>query len=199
LTEGNLYGTTALGGSVRVVFQLTPKPNGSWTERVLHRFTYGKDGVQPIASVIFDTGGNLYGMTYTGGNLNDCRGGGCGVVYKLAPNSRGGWSETLLHTFTGGKDGAFPLDSVIFDQVGNLYSTTLEGGSLSNCGGAGCGVVFKLTLNSEGCGGRRCCTASWTVRGAFPDGVIFDAAVNLYGTTRGDGKTTFGSVFEITP
>jgi hypothetical protein len=155
---------------------------------VLHRFTYGKEGVQPIASVIFDTGGNLYGTTYTGGNLNDCRGGGCGVVYKLAPNSRGGWSETLLHTFTGGKDGAFPLDSVIFDQAGNLYSTTLEGGSLNNCGGADCGVVFKLTPNSDGRWRETVLHRFLDRPGAFPDGVIFDAAGNLYRTTRGTAR-----------
>ena len=80
------------------------------------------------------------------------------------------------------------MDSVIFDQAGNLYSTTLEGGSLNNCGGVGCGVVFKLTPNSDGMWRETVLHRFLDRPGAFPDGVIFDEAGNLYGTTRGTAR-----------
>ena len=141
---GNLYGTTGFGGAsaTGTVFKLTPNSNGSWTESVLHSFK-GKDGLQPVAGVIFDQAGDLYGTTPEGGAYD------YGVVFKLAPNSNGGWNETLLHTFTGGKDGGVLVAGVIFDQAGNLYGTT-RNEDRSLCGGQGCGVVFKLTPNSNG-------------------------------------------------
>ncbi len=248
---GNLYGTTADGVWRGVVFQLTPNLDGSWTEKVLHHFTYGGDGHYPVAGMIFDQSGNLYGTTAAGGldhrgsvfqfapnpdgswtekliysfmgrpdgvgpdaglifdptgNLysttswqGGTRGGG-GIVFELAPNLDGSWTESVLHRFTTGPDGGHPTAGLISDQAGNLYGTTTSGGYRSFCNGRGCGVVFKLSPNSDG---------SWTesalhrfvgVQGAYPSaGLIFDAAGNLYGTTAGDGTTTFGSVFEITP
>jgi len=128
---GNLYGTTPYGGKLRncggttcgVVFRLTPNADGSWKENVLHNFTDGKDGFYPYAGLIFDQSGNLYGTTAWGGNFNYCSTDGCGVVFKLAPNSQGGWTETVLHAFNG-PAGAFPYTGVIFDQAGNLYGTT---------------------------------------------------------------------------
>jgi uncharacterized repeat protein (TIGR03803 family) len=203
---GNLYGTTAWGGGrgncpfggCGIVFGLTPNTDGSWKENVLHRFT-GNDGAQLWGGLILDPVGNLYGTAVQGGNLGQCNG-GCGVVFKLTPNVDGSWRETVLHRFTGGRDGAVLYGGLIFDQAGNLYGTTYQGGNLSYCNGAGCGVVFKLSPNSNG---------GWkeTVLHVFVDhpaaepgaGVIFDTVGNLYGTTQGDGATTFGSVFEITP
>jgi uncharacterized repeat protein (TIGR03803 family) len=142
---GNLYGTTGLGGSSScygggcgVVFKLAPNPDGTWTEHVLHRFTGGGDGIGPNAGMIFDAAGNLYGTTVYGGPT----GSNNGVVFKLAPNPDGTWTEHVLHRFTGGTDGANPLAGVILDAAGNLYGTTISGG-LSTCStlGTGCGVV----------------------------------------------------------
>ena len=194
---GNLYGTTISGGADNggTVFKLTPKSDGSWTESVLYSFTGGNDGRESRAGVIFDQAGSLYGTTQLGGS-------GVGVVFKLTPNANGGWTEKVLHQFTGGKDGAGPVAGVIFDQAGSLYGTTTEGGNL-NCGsGRGCGVVFKLTPNSNGGWTESVLHAFIDRAGAFPwAGVIFDAAGNLYGTTYGDrlSGTPPGSVFEITP
>jgi uncharacterized repeat protein (TIGR03803 family) len=194
---GNLYGSAQEGGasSAGMVFKLTPHSNGSWTESVLHRFT-GMDGSNPN-SVILDVAGNLYGTTVLGGNLSQCGGAGCGLIFQLTPSAGGRWTETVIHRFTSGRDGWFPYAGLIFDTAGNLYGTT----GTAACGGdPGCGVVFKLTPNSKGGWNERVLHTFADHPGAHPGaGLIFDPAGNLYGTTAGDLSTTFGSVFEITP
>ena len=197
---GNLYGTTESGGLYDrgTVFQLAPDTGGGWKEKILHHFTGGTDGNNPFAGLIVDGVGNLYGTTVQGGNHSQCMGIGCGVVFRLTPNPGGSWNEQVLHQFTGGKDGKGPFAGLVFDQAGNLYSTT-EAGGLIRCNGGGCGVVFRLTNNSNGW--KETLVHSFVDDPgafAFAD-VLFDAAGNLYGTTEGDGITTFGSVFEITP
>jgi len=198
---GNLYGTTSgySTSNLGTVFKLTPKADGSWTESVLYSFTGGNDGAEPFAGLIFDHAGNLYGTTTYGGDTACYQ--GCGVVFELTLHTKDGrWKEKVLHDFTGGNDGAKPEADLIFDQTGNLYSTTQEGGDLSYCYGHGCGVVFKLAPNSKG-GWNETVLHSFTDHpGAWPSaGLIFDASGNLYGTTYGDNLTTHGSVFEITP
>jgi len=147
---GNLYGTTGEGGvgcdqyGCGTVFELTPDGNGGWTETVLYYFdpTFSNpDGVNPLAGLALDNAGNLYGTTSEGV--------GGGKVFELLPDGRGGWTETLLHTFGGAPDGATPQSGLIFDNTGNLYGTTYEGGT-NPCGGNGCGTVFRVVAN----GGR---------------------------------------------
>jgi uncharacterized repeat protein (TIGR03803 family) len=206
--EGNLYGATEAGGNSScyneggcgVVFKLTPNSNGTWTEDVLYRFT-GKDGASPRAGLIFDQGGSLYGTTQTGGNLSDCNGGGCGVAFRLTPNSNGTWTESVLHRFTGGKDGSAPYAGLTLDQTGNLFGTTYAGGILSDCSPYGCGVVFKLTPNANGGWSEVVLHRFNGVKdGASPyANLIFGANGNLYGTTDGGNSGLRGSVFEITP
>jgi uncharacterized repeat protein (TIGR03803 family) len=86
-------------------------------KRRLHNFTGGKDGSVPLAGVIFDQTGNLYGTTLLGGAY------GYGVVFELAPSSDGGWKETVLHAFFN-NPGSYPYAGLIFDAAGNLYGTT---------------------------------------------------------------------------
>jgi uncharacterized repeat protein (TIGR03803 family) len=197
---GNLYGTTVSGGSGRsygcppdncgTVFRLTPDPDGSWTETVLHSFcSFAKcgDGKNPWAGLIFDSMGNLYGSTTSGGFYDS------GVVFKLTPSPDGTWMEKVLYHFRGGKDGRTPHAELILDKSGNLYGTAEAGGVY------GYGVVFKLTAGSDGTWTERVLHSFEDRPGAVPfTGLVLDGAGNLYGTTLGDGTTTFGSVFEIT-
>ena len=126
-SKGNLYGTTGGGGADGggMVFELTPKAGGGWTEKVLHNFPANdKDGEDPFASLIFDAAGNLYGTTSGGGTHS------YGTVFELTPKAGGGWTEKVLHSFNEQWHGrVHPLQaSLIFDAAGNLYGTTPFGG-----------------------------------------------------------------------
>ncbi len=194
---GNLYGTTLGGGAHNygTVFELMPNKSGSWTEAVLHSFAgYPTDGEYPYAGLIFDAVGNLYGTTYEGSV-------GAGTVFLLTPGA-GTWTETVLYSFgTNSPDGGQPRASLIFDAVGNLYSTM---SLAARRGGSAVGLVFRLT---PGAGG------SWTEKVLYgckiqgcPDqgvtsygSVIFDKAGNLYSTTTSGGAYNRGVVFQLTP
>lgn len=200
---GNLYGTTSGGGvGYGVIFELTPNADGSWRETVLHGFDNG-DGAQPVAGLVFDQAGDLYGTTIYGGNVSRgrCTGSGCGVVFKLTPNSNGTWKENVLHKFADGRDGGFPYAGVSLDAAGNVYGTAQFGGvRLCNKGYLGCGVVFQLIPDAKGNWKERVLHTFLDKPGAEPPaGVVLDSAGGLYGTTAGDVGETFGSVFEIVP
>ena len=142
---GNLYGTTAgcvscNNATAATVFKLTPNSNGSWTESVIYTLDSDPNGLPANDRLIFDAAGNLYGATC----VPECYGGGPGWVFKLTPNSNGTWKEHTLHRFIGGKGGAAPWAGLTFDQAGNLFGTTGEGGAY------GLGVVFELTPTSTG-------------------------------------------------
>jgi uncharacterized repeat protein (TIGR03803 family) len=209
---GNLYGTAELGGRYNggVVFELTPVSRDSrdeWRETVLHSFTGGKDGASPGAGVISDAEGNLYGTAGSGGS-QVCHG-GCGVVFELSPRGNGLWEEKVLHTFTGGKDGAAPVGSPILDTAGNLDATASSGGN-QLCNG-GCGVVFRLTRTSSGVWKETVLHTFAGKNGAYPESspsLTLDRVGNVYGTTIYGGNLNdcqsyyypgCGVVFEITP
>jgi len=185
------------GGGCGAVFGLTLAADGSWTEKLLDDFNTGdgKYGFYPLAGLIFDATGNLYGTTYYGGAH------GYGTVFELTPAASGGWSEKVLHSFDkNGKDGYFPDANLVFDAAGNLYGTTNLGGFYS------VGTVFELTPGDDG---------SWTEKvlhsfdnsfnfngrdGFYPEaGLIFNASGNLYGTTLYGGVYGDGTVFELRP
>jgi len=151
-SEGNLYGTTQNGGSEEcggtgcgAVFELSPQSGGGWSESVLYAFCSLSgcvDGEGPtFGPLAMDKSGNIYGTTYFGGAGGGCRPSGCGVVFKLDTTGK----ETVLHNFTGGRDGAFPIPGMILDNVGNLYGTAVNGGDL-NCQPkyGGCGTLFRI-------------------------------------------------------
>jgi uncharacterized repeat protein (TIGR03803 family) len=178
--DGSLYGNADGGlqncgpnGDQCLVFRLRPQPNAcrtslcSWAENVVHRFT-GDNGFNLVTAS--DQAGNLYGIFGNGGAQ------GAGAVFELTP-SGGGWTENILYTFTAGSDGGYP-SSLLLGTDGNLYGTTYAGGS--ECGGQGCGVVFKLTPSGSG----------WTYSvlyrlqdsdGEFPYNLVQDGSGNLYG------------------
>ena len=152
---GNLYGTTSAGGDSTsctfiegcgTVFQL----DSSGNLNVLYSFTGGSDGGDPTAGLIADAAGNLYGTTLEGGATGSCnRPYGCGTVFQLTPSG----ALTVLHTFTGGSDGAHPEAGLIANAAGNLYGTTHSGGAGTSCV-QGCGTVFELTVPASFTGGR---------------------------------------------
>ena len=137
--SGNLYGTTSYGGMGGTAFELSPppQPGGTWTETVIYTFGAGgnEDGIVPLAGMVFDAEGNLYGTTSTGGSA------GGGTVFELSPpTSTGGpWTEAILYNFNFDEDqrGTDPQAPVTFDAAGNLYGTALGGST-------GAGVVFQL-------------------------------------------------------
>ena len=150
-SKGNLYGTTSstanacYGGTV---FELSPPSGGvgPWTETVLYCFGGGIDGSAPRSSLIFDSQGNLYGVTTQGGIYDCSQGGdgiGCGVVFELSPPSGGGgsWTKSVLYSFRGRGDGSMPAGRLIFDPEGNLYGTTYYSWYLES----GSGVAFELS------------------------------------------------------
>jgi uncharacterized repeat protein (TIGR03803 family) len=176
----NLYGTTLGGGpsAAGTVF----KVNQSGKETTLYTFTGGTggvDGASPLAGVIRDAAGNLYGTTSAGGGPNNC-----GTVFKVDPSG----NETILHAFTGGADGRDPDGGLVRDSAGNLYGTTLGGGN---------GNVFKIdtagnltVLHSFGS----------PPDGEYPQGnLLLDSAGNLYGTTNIGGEYNWGTVFKVDP
>ena len=189
---GNLYGTTAQGGSgpFGAVFKLTPAA-GSWTESLIYEFgnEFSGDGGIPAAPLVWDAFGNLYGTTEGGGQY------GGGTVFELTPLD-GAWTETIIHSFGFGDDGITPIAAVTFDNSGNLYGTASEGGGSENGG-----IVFELSLSSGG---------NWTETlvhqfhprqgdGGQPYGpVVFNVAGELGGTTFAGGSG-YGTVFRLTP
>jgi len=189
--SGNLYGTTDQGGvyGLGTVFELSPKIGGGWTEKVLHSFGLDNDGWYPNGGLIFDSTGNLYGTAESGGTDK------AGMVFKLSPAAGGRWTETALHNFGRGKDGAEPVGNLIFDGSGNLYGAAYFGGD------EGKGMIFELSPKADG-GWAESELHSFTGQptdGYLPTGsLIFDSAGNLYGLTYKGGPDDLGTVFELT-
>jgi uncharacterized repeat protein (TIGR03803 family) len=227
--SGNLYGTTSAGGSSILwgtVFKLTPNGDGGYSESVLYNFctqggTNCTDGADPLAGLVEDASGNLYGTTANGGAnySSNCHDGSCGTVFKLAPNGDGSYSQSVLYSFcaqggTSCTDGANPLAGLIEDASGNLYGTTWYGGATvpnSDSTTTG-GTVFELKPNGDGtysesvlytfCSQSGCADGEWPIAG-----LIEDTSGDLYGTTSAGGATitvsgnttTGGTVFKLTP
>ena len=206
--DGNLYGTTSFGGgsaSYGTVFKLSPPASVCrttlcpWTETVLYRFSGGADGGSPQARVIFDSAGNLYGTTQSGGDSTCGFTQGCGVVFELT-RSGSSWTESVLYAFHNSPDGAFPVSGVVFDQAGNLYGTTIGGGTGLNCEASGCGTVFQLTPSGSGWTETVLHSFDYINDGAVPQGgLIIDSSGNLYGdTVFSPNNNGNGTVFELT-
>jgi uncharacterized repeat protein (TIGR03803 family) len=206
---GNLYGVTYEGGAYGgaygggSVFELTPATDGSWTEQLLHSFGSGNDGSQPSAGLILDVAGNLYGTTIGGGAYSGCFStiDGCGTVFELTPGKNGQWTEKVLYNFgQNARDGFGPEGSLVIDDAGNLYGTTIYGGAYSCSGSDGCGTVFELMPGKNGRWKGRVIHSFNGNDGDLPvSNVIFDSAGNLYGTTYEGGYRGWGTVFKLVP
>ena len=203
-SQGSIYGSTWGGGAYYcqgnecgTVFKLRPPANFHcatiscpWTETTLYQFQgYPNDGAHPaFGHLTFDAAGNLYGTTSWGGPT-----GYSGNVYELTPGG-GGWTESVLHSFSGGYDGDAPWSGVIFDRAGNLYGTTTSGGV------NGDGAIFKLTPTESGWSESVLHSFQYSTDGSGPSGaVVMDAAGNLYGATSDGGPNDAGTVWELSP
>jgi uncharacterized repeat protein (TIGR03803 family) len=215
--DGALYGTTFSGGiycgpedqGCGTVFRLTPPAtfcrsvSCPWIESVVYPFQGYRDGTNPSGDLVIDQHGNVYGTTHSGGRYNQfIQGclhrddGGCGTVYQLTPSGMG-WTHNVLYRFDG-PHGAYPRSGVTLDQFGNVYGTTWQGGQGIGGENYGYGVVYQLTPS----------TGVWAESvlhyftdgdngAAFPGGLIFDPAGNLYGGAGSGGLHSGGAVYEL--
>jgi uncharacterized repeat protein (TIGR03803 family) len=186
----NLYGTTPVGGAfgAGTVF----KVDATGTETVLYSFTGDLDGGDPLAGLILDAVGNLYGTASSGGALN-CLGGqnnpvGCGTVFKLSPSA----VETAYYFTPGG--GETPNVGLVRDTAGNLYGTTEFTGPRAGTSA----LLFEM--NTSGAETVLFSFTGGTLDRTFPTGsLVLDAAGNLYGTTQFGGSIGAGTVFKLNP
>lgn len=177
--------------------------SGQATETVLYNFgSFIGDARLPSGKLLFDSGGNIYGVTNMGG-AHCISNYGCGTVYRLSPRRSGEWSETILYSFcsTGDPsscpDGAYPYAGLVADLDGNIYGTTSSGGT------NGLGTVFRLSPPSIK-GESWTQTVLWTFSMSSDNGsrpyfgeLSMDAAGNIYGTTLGGGTNGLGVVYEL--
>ncbi len=190
------YGTTLGGGPANVgaLYSIAPpKTAGApWRETLLFSFS-GPDGALPINDLLADAKGNLYGVTEIGGAKN------LGTVFRLSPpKTRGGaWTQTTLHTFTGGADGRAPDQKLTIDAQGALWGTTASGGSHL------LGNIFRLSPPARASG-------KWVFENMheFADapagqsphsGLTPDGAGGFYGTTGAGGAADCGTIFHFVP
>ena len=185
-SSGNIFGTAINGGQYGwgLIYELSPS-GGSWSQHILYQARNDGDGQYPWGGVVFDRSGNAYGV-FTGGGPS-----GFGAVYKLT-RSGGNWTENTLHGFTfHGDDGAFPQSGLIIDSAGNLYGATVH---VPNAGG----TAYEMATT----GGELNYNFVYEFTGGINlgpyDKLVMDSAGNLYGTTFGDGRYGFGSVFKLT-
>ena len=196
--NGNILGAALVGNNLACklgcgsIFSL----DAAGHMQFLHEFTGGADGSNPTGPLVQDAAGNLYGVAKSGGD-HSCpafflfRGKGCGVVFKIDTHN----VFTVLHTFTGGKDGAVPQEGLLLDAAGNLLGTTFKGGRLKGTK-LNNGVVYKISRD----GAYIVLHRFTTPEGQNPNGgLVSDPDGNLYGTTQLGGDQALGTVFKLSP
>jgi hypothetical protein len=196
--DGAIYGTTQAGGSSDpnsqgIVYKLSQNSKGGWVETVLHRFTGGNDGGVPMAALVMDANGVLYGTASQGGLY------GYGTVYTLTPNGNGGFTFAWVHAFDGAARGGNPMSPLLIDASGNLFGTTIHGGNRAMCPqNNGCGIVFELQKTATGYEEIVPLQMQPTRAGEYPvSGLVADSAGNLYGSSP-SGRGIAGTVFKLT-
>jgi uncharacterized repeat protein (TIGR03803 family) len=189
--KGNIYGTTQSGGTndTGTVYELSPKSDGKWTEKVLYNFSASgtTDGQSPSAGVTIAPDGTLYSTTPDGGAYD------AGVVFSLKKTSKG-WKQTVIQNLNGGSTGGYPYEGLMMDSAGNLYGAAPYGGTSED------GIIYRLSQTKKG----------WvdTVIHSFTDedgdgsglywiDLISDKSGNIYGATSFGGTNSTGMVFEL--
>jgi uncharacterized repeat protein (TIGR03803 family) len=182
---GNLYGATLSGGlgafpGFGTLYRVDPAGNLT----VLYEFQGQSDGANPLGTLVRDADGNLFGAAPaldSGGTIK-------GTVFKLAPDG----TLTVLHTFTGGRDGSLPRGGLLMDNAGNLFGSASAGGDSGN------GTVFEITKSGRF---KRLYSFTGRLDGNSPNGgLVQDPDGNIYGTTQsGPGRNFLGTVFKLSP
>jgi hypothetical protein len=198
--SGNLYGTASEGGIIEdcsdmeqnigcgVVFELSPKSNGTWTETALYAFTGKADSFGPDSGLIFDNAGALYGTALL-------------RVFQLAPPLKQGepWTEATIHSFPDNESGSNPVGGLVFDKSWNLYGATYSYGS------SGYGSIYQLSPPAQKDGAWVLSTLYRKAVGFnspfFNGSLIFGKWGALYGNVQEttDNSNNYGSVFRIAP
>jgi hypothetical protein len=219
-SHGNLFGT-ALGGGLNtsscsfftapgcgVVFKLSPNGSGGWTESVIYSFKGNNDGFDVESPLAFDSAGNMYGTAALGGPKKNCSGYGCGEIFKLSPNSSGGWTYSVVHYFINVPDGGRPYSGVVIDHAGNIFANTTQGGNLNDCASQGCGTLVEVSPNGTGYRFRVLHTFTGLADGNFaPGGLFIDASGVIYSSMQSGGHRSgvcrsiggCGVIFKATP
>jgi uncharacterized repeat protein (TIGR03803 family) len=142
--KGSLYGTTTSGGNPKgdgTIFKLVPpKQGGSWQEQLLQTFysTGDQNGAFPSATLVFDSSGNWYGTAAAAGEF------GGGTIFQFVPSLKESKLKIkVLHAFSSPPDGHQPESGLVLGSMGELYGTTLYGGTGTACD-FGCGTVYEL-------------------------------------------------------
>lgn len=180
---------SAVGGllGIAVAIALCCAASASTRQSVVFAFTGGGDGGNAATSVTFDAAGHAYATTVTGGSF------GCGTVDKFTPTTTGLWHEATLWSFTCFRDGKNPHGGVTLDAQGNIYGTTVSGGT-APCAGDGCGTIFRI--NAMGL--QTLYDFKGLADGFGPGGaVVLDKAGNLYGSTPDGGAHHVGVVYQL--
>ncbi len=203
--QDNLYGETAVGGQCSsnplgcgVAYALHQQTNGQWEEFVLYEFQKDsiEDGGNPQGGLTFQNGG-LYGVAQAGGD-RCIQTGGCGTVFELTHGSGKTINEKTVWNFggQGGAQGVSPIEGVVFDQRGDLFGVTGEGGSPS----CECGVVYGMKSQAKGQWAYQVLHTFNGPDGVEPDGALtLDTKGSLFGTTGGGGPMGGGVLYELSP
>ena len=203
--KGNLYGMAPYGGTPNcgwdrdelgcgTLFKMTP--SGKFT--IIHTFD-GTDGMNPQGGLVRDAKGNFYGAAFFGGIRTCMTTGnghsepGCGTIFKIDVNGK----YTVLHTFTGKKDGAGP-QGLIIDSAGNLYGIAQNGGNHGGNGHLyGLGTIFKVDTLSGKFSVLFTFTPNITQSEGYANLMARDSEGNLYGAKQYDGAHNAGCLFKV--
>lgn len=186
-SDGNFYITAIYGGAsgFGTVCRITP----AGAIKVLHSFTGGSDGAYPWSSVVQDTDGNYYGVTsgFGQGPFGPQAGtSGFGTIYRITPAG----AYSVLYTFTGGADGAFPIGQIATGPNGILYGTC-ESGSAGgtvwsyNPASNQFSVLYTFTNGQDGEG-------CWA-------GPLVEPGPTLYVASAYGGPSNAGAILQIVP
>jgi uncharacterized repeat protein (TIGR03803 family) len=194
--SGNLYGGSQYGGDANCGYNgngcgFIYKLDTSGKFSVVYTFKNVHDGVTPYANIVMDAKGVLYGAAAFGGDVKCDAPTGCGVIFRLEPNGK----YTVLHSFTGKKDGWGP-GAISLDAAGNIYGTTAEGADLSCYPPLGCGVIYKIDTTGN-FSVLFTFTASQVCCGPGSYTPIIDSKGNLYDSMAVNGAHNDGYVYEL--